>query len=83
MILRDRSIFVMLYVLVVDLGPIQFGFTCGYSSQLNLISLVILHSVSDFSLFGSLSNVGDGNQPHLKGFNWIWLASVFLVEYLL
>ncbi|KAI3407459.1 uncharacterized protein J3R85_020978 [Psidium guajava] len=31
-ILRDGSVSVLLCVLIVALGPIQFGFSCGYSS---------------------------------------------------
>lgn len=58
-VIRDSSISVLACVLIVALGPIQFGFTCGYSSptQFDLMKDLNL-TVSQFSLFGSLSNVG-------------------------
>ncbi|CAO2830463.1 unnamed protein product [Amaranthus hypochondriacus] len=57
--INESAISIVFCVLVVALGPIQFGFTCGYSSPTQSAIIKDLDlKVSEFSLFGSLANVG-------------------------
>ncbi|PPR98757.1 hypothetical protein GOBAR_AA21910 [Gossypium barbadense] len=57
-VIRDGSISVVLCVLIVALGPIQFGFTCGFSSptQDQIVEDLKL-SVSESLLIAAIPNI--------------------------
>lgn len=57
--LHSGSVSVLLCVLTVALGSAQFGFSCGYSSPTEEdIESDLGLSVSQYSIFASLVNVG-------------------------
>ncbi|KAJ4851473.1 hypothetical protein Tsubulata_014144 [Turnera subulata] len=56
--LRDSAISVVACVLIVALGPIQFGFTCGYSSPTQADIIRDLHlSISESLMIAAIPNI--------------------------
>ncbi|OMO84403.1 General substrate transporter [Corchorus olitorius] len=57
-VLRDGSVSVLFCVLIVALGPIQFGFTCGYSSPTqNQIIKDLNLTISESLMIAAIPNI--------------------------
>ncbi|KAF3643306.1 Sugar transporter ERD6-like 4 [Capsicum annuum] len=57
-VIRDSSISVLACVLIVALGPIQFGFTCGYTSPTQIeITKDLKLTVSETLMIAAIPNI--------------------------